>query len=1183
VQFLIVSHVPDALGESFAFDRSAAKVERWLQQPVSPNSLVNERGQSPLWVAASRGDSESVELLLEAEADVNHSNREGATPLVVAARMGSLDCARQLVEARADLNRPDSKGLSPLCMATLKDTDDVVTLLLEARADLEQRDEKKQSPLWIAVKNGCVETATCLAHAGANVNKPDESSSRRHTRLQNGDSLTLHITRVKVQASGFAFAAILGDGSVVTWGNPVFGGHSSAVQDKLKNVQQIQASAYNFAAILADGSIVTWGMASDGADSSAVQDQLKNVQQIQASFGDFAAILGDGSVVTWGDAACGGDSSAVQDQLNNVQQIQASGRAFAAILADGSVVTWGDAANCSAVQDQLKNVQQIQASFGAFAAILGNGSVVTWGRAASGGDSSAVQDQLKNVQQIQGSDRAFAAILAYGSVVTWGSAAHGGDSSAVQDQLKNVQQIRACQSDQLNNVQQIQASAILADGSVVTWGDAAGGGDSSAVQDQLKNVQQIQASGSAFAAILGDGSVVTWGSAIYGGGSSAVQDRLKNVQQIQASFGAFAAILADGSVVTWGDAANGADSSAVQDLLKQPPIMTAVSDGCLDVLEVLLDARADVNQVDYRGYTALHQAALEDSPDAVRRLAAARADLNQTDFVGRAPMSVAAIEGHMDSLEALVGHGAVIDVADNAEKDTPLHFAARAGQEEVVQRLLARRADANRRNQEGRTPLEVAAHSRGPWQLPTRFRKSSPVHEGIVQLFHEAAEGWSLHRPSACQLPPPAKREKRSSVVSGYPPKLFATFGREDVSVYYAVSAVTTSPSAKFILDVADCREKAYSRMPLLATPSETHGVSGFKITKMSKQENGDRLGGVILIGCGVAARCCRWLQTLSTVCHLSACICASAQISGCMVQDHRNSDAGSLPRLPSSQNIDIRGADLPDCCEARDEDAVAHDNRNGTRASVETCVSRLLAMTDLWHDQPRAWKSNISSTSDMIAGDVIVVVVVWLSCFSNAVSCITFTMDGQYLVSGTGSGDIKVWDSTTWAEAAKLRGARRAEPKEVAISPSQRWVVVCYSSVLHIFQCGAPWQLVHSRPVVVDGLKEQPEWCCVAFSPMSEVNHPAGQAGQDNHLAAFSNCNICLMDYSGGWNDDLPQRTRSLMQTSWPVCLAYTGDGYWIICGFSEGLMQVWNAFSLTLEKTLNSHDAAVNSIAAS
>ena len=50
----------------------------------------------------------------------------------------------------------------------------------------------------------------------------------------------------------------------------------------------------------------------------AVQDRLKNVQQIQASFGAFAAILADGSVVTWGDAANGADSSAVQDLLKPV-------------------------------------------------------------------------------------------------------------------------------------------------------------------------------------------------------------------------------------------------------------------------------------------------------------------------------------------------------------------------------------------------------------------------------------------------------------------------------------------------------------------------------------------------------------------------------------------------------------------------------------------------------------------------------------------------------------------------------------------------------------------------------------------------------------------------------------------------------------------------------------------------
>ena len=65
------------------------------------------------------------------------------------------------------------------------------------------------------------------------------------------------------------------------------------MQDQLKSVQQIQASWYAFAAILGDGSVVTWGDACSGGDSSAVRDQLKSVQQIQATLYAFAAILGD--------------------------------------------------------------------------------------------------------------------------------------------------------------------------------------------------------------------------------------------------------------------------------------------------------------------------------------------------------------------------------------------------------------------------------------------------------------------------------------------------------------------------------------------------------------------------------------------------------------------------------------------------------------------------------------------------------------------------------------------------------------------------------------------------------------------------------------------------------------------------------------------------------------------------
>ena len=71
---------------------------------------------------------------------------------------------------------------------------------------------------------------------------------------------------------------------------------ASVVQDQLRDVQQIQSGVSAFAAILSDGFVVTWGDAKYGADSSAVQDQLRDVRQIQAFAYAFAAIRSDGSV-----------------------------------------------------------------------------------------------------------------------------------------------------------------------------------------------------------------------------------------------------------------------------------------------------------------------------------------------------------------------------------------------------------------------------------------------------------------------------------------------------------------------------------------------------------------------------------------------------------------------------------------------------------------------------------------------------------------------------------------------------------------------------------------------------------------------------------------------------------------------------------------------------------------------
>ena len=142
--------------------------------------------------------------------------------------------------------------------------------------------------------------------------------------LEEGDHLTAIAREAKVAATAHCIALFCYEGDqVVTWGYQhqarrflkSWYSYRCPVPDQLKGVQQVQATQDAFAAILANGSVVTWGSRFNGGDSSRVQDQLKGVHQIQATSEAFVAILADGSVATWGSPAHGGDSSAVVDHL----------------------------------------------------------------------------------------------------------------------------------------------------------------------------------------------------------------------------------------------------------------------------------------------------------------------------------------------------------------------------------------------------------------------------------------------------------------------------------------------------------------------------------------------------------------------------------------------------------------------------------------------------------------------------------------------------------------------------------------------------------------------------------------------------------------------------------------------------------------------------------------------------
>ena len=84
------------------------------------------------------------------------------------------------------------------------------------------------------------------------------------------------------------FCGCHGGDEIFTWGCSSGGGDSSDIQSHLFNVQFVAATNFAFAAVLGDGSVVTRGHPGCGGDSSAVKRELRHVEQI-----DPPAILED--------------------------------------------------------------------------------------------------------------------------------------------------------------------------------------------------------------------------------------------------------------------------------------------------------------------------------------------------------------------------------------------------------------------------------------------------------------------------------------------------------------------------------------------------------------------------------------------------------------------------------------------------------------------------------------------------------------------------------------------------------------------------------------------------------------------------------------------------------------------------------------------------------------------------
>ncbi|KKW67676.1 hypothetical protein AAV94_08485 [Lampropedia cohaerens] len=140
---------------------------RLLERGVNPN-FVGADGQTPMTLALQLGSGTVFDALMASSAtNVEFPNAHGETPLMIAAIRGNLDAVRRLVRVGAHVNRPQ---WTPLHYAAAGASDDqvaIVELLLDKQADINARSPNGTTPLMMAAQYGTDAVAKLLMARGA--------------------------------------------------------------------------------------------------------------------------------------------------------------------------------------------------------------------------------------------------------------------------------------------------------------------------------------------------------------------------------------------------------------------------------------------------------------------------------------------------------------------------------------------------------------------------------------------------------------------------------------------------------------------------------------------------------------------------------------------------------------------------------------------------------------------------------------------------------------------------------------------------------------------------------------------------------------------------------------------------------------------------------------------------------
>jgi ankyrin len=145
---------PEEKLRTAAMDGYVIRVERLLLDGVSPQA-ADERGMTPLHLAAKNGHREVTAQLLDHGAPMDQIRQDGVTPLFLAAQAGHRDVVALFLEKGAEVNSQARIGaVTLLHLSAYRGDQDMVALLLKYGADKNARMASGERPVDLARQQG---------------------------------------------------------------------------------------------------------------------------------------------------------------------------------------------------------------------------------------------------------------------------------------------------------------------------------------------------------------------------------------------------------------------------------------------------------------------------------------------------------------------------------------------------------------------------------------------------------------------------------------------------------------------------------------------------------------------------------------------------------------------------------------------------------------------------------------------------------------------------------------------------------------------------------------------------------------------------------------------------------------------------------------------------------------------